>query len=56
MLETKVLLMSLAQHAALSKSPRQIYSIIRKMAQVEGMDFPGFDEMKAELEEADEKD
>ena len=56
MLETKVLLMSIAQHIALSKSTRQAYSIVRRMAQAEGMSVPDFDEIRAELESEEDKD
>jgi len=55
MLETKVLLMSIAQHIAHSKSTRQAYSIVRRMAEVEGMSIPDFDVMCSELE-GDEKE
>ena len=54
MLETKVILMSLAHNVVLSDNTRQVYSIIRSMAQVEGLSIPDYDELKAEMK--DKKD
>ena len=51
MLETKVILMSLAHNVVLSENTRQVYAIIRSMAQVEGLSIPDFDELKAEMKE-----
>ena len=47
--ETKVILTSLSKHC-LNNTSRQVYNIIRSMAQVEGVKLPSFEEAKAELE------
>ena len=48
--ETKVILSSISTHCLHVKTSKQIYEIVRKMAQVEGMKLPSYDEAKAELE------
>ena len=54
--ETKVILSSISTHCLHVKTLRQVYEIVRKMAQVEGMQLPSYDEAKAELEEAEGTD
>jgi len=54
--ETKVILSSISTHCLHVKTSKQIYEIVRKMAQVEGMTLPSYDEAMAELEEAKESD
>jgi hypothetical protein len=50
--ETKALLISLAEHALRTDSG-EMYKIIAKMANAEGVILKSFDEAKAELEEDD---
>ena len=49
-LETKVLLSSISQHCLRVKTSKQVYNIVRKMAQVEGIQLPSFADAKAEIE------
>jgi len=56
MIETKILLMSVVQHIANSKSRRHAYSLVKRMAEVEGICVPDYDELRAEFEETEEED
>jgi len=54
MYETKVILRSLANQVILAKSRKQIFELVRSMAQVEGLTIPKYEELKAELEAAED--
>ena len=54
--ETKVILSSISTHCLHVKTPKQIYEIVRRMAQVEGMKLPPYDEAKAEIDNANKED
>ena len=47
MYETKVILQSLLIHAVYVKTPREMYEIIRSMANVEGEVVPEYEKAKA---------
>jgi hypothetical protein len=48
--------MSVAQHIANSKSRRHAFALVKRMAEVEGITMPDYDELRAEFEQADEED
>ena len=54
--ETKVILRSLANQVVLAKSKKQVFELIRSMAQVEGLSIPVYEELQAELGVRDEED
>ena len=54
--ETKVILRSLANQVVLAKSKKQVFELIRSMAQVEGLSIPVYEELQAELGVKDEDD
>jgi hypothetical protein len=51
--ETKVILQGISQHCLRVKTSKQVYNIVRKMAQVEGLSLPSFEDAKAEVEQED---
>ena len=53
--ETKVILESISKHCLMVDSSRQVYEIVRGMAQVEGVKMPSYDEAKSALMSADKK-
>jgi len=53
--ETKVILRSLANQVVLAKTKKQVYELVRSMAQVEGMTLPSYEDMQAEMN-VDEKE
>ena len=53
--ETKVILASLSKHCLFVETSKQVYDIVRSMAQVEGMQLPSYEEAKAELKDSDDK-
>ena len=48
--ETKVILSSLSTHCLYVKTSKELYEIVRKMAQVEGMKLPSYEEAMKEIE------
>ena len=53
--ETKVILRSLANQVVLARSKKQIFEMIRSMAQVEGLVIPIYEDLKTELGVTDEE-
>ena len=53
--ETKVILQSLSQHCLRVSTSREVYNIVRSMANVEGVQLPSYDEAIKEIEEAGKK-
>ena len=47
--EAKAMLRSLASQVVLAKSKKQIFELVRSMAQVEGLTIPAYEELQAEL-------
>jgi len=50
-IETKVILVALAEIAAKAKSAKAVYNAIAKMANVEGIELKTYEEAQAEDEE-----
>ena len=53
--ETKVILTSLSKNCLFVDTSREVYEIVRSMAQVEGVKLPTYDEAKAEIASAKDK-
>ena len=51
--ETKVILQGISQHCLRVKTSKQVYNVVRKMAQVEGLSLPSYADAKAEVEKED---
>ena len=49
--ETKVILTLLAQQVAQAQSVREAYALIARAANVEGVQLPGYDDLKKEIED-----
>jgi len=55
MLETKVILVSIADAACKAREPKT-YELVRKMANVEGVTIPAYEEARKEIEKAEGKE
>jgi len=53
--ETKVILQSLSHHCLHLETTKQVYEVVRSMANVEGMQLPSYEDAKKEIEEANKK-